>query len=129
LTEYRNKWCDSLLPEEQNLWRSLPLIRGREVHEERAKTTAKEKAIALRLDYSKASQAYRAFYVMQQACVFAGVSALENELSLPPGTTSCSYIKEHWFEIEGKSRPIAEISDQIVKLCECFVQYLETVIS
>jgi hypothetical protein len=128
--QYRQKWCESLPSEEQMLWRSLTEyggIRGREVHVQQTKTTAKDKAIPFRPDSSRATQAYRAFLVMQQAWVFPGVAALENELNLPAGASAWSYIKEHWVEIEGKSRPIAEISDEIVKLCERFVRDLEEV--
>jgi hypothetical protein len=132
--KYKKGWCDTLSPEEQELWSSLSKyggIRGTEVHREWSRTTAKQKAVPLRdFPESHATQAYKAFYVMQQAwgfpgLGFPGVDSLTKELDLPPGTRAWSYINEHYVEIEGKSRSIPEVSKEIVNLCDRLVRHLQ----
>jgi hypothetical protein len=132
--EHKTGWYANLLPAEEELWRSLTEdggIRGREVHQERTRTTATDKAVPLRHFYNDSwgSQAYRAFHVMQQSWNFPGVdlSQLNKDLELPPGTNVWSYTQEHYAEIEGKSRPIPEVSKEIVDLCDRFVKHLESV--
>jgi hypothetical protein len=131
--KYDKGWCNTLTPEEQELWSSLLRhggIRGIEVHRERSKTTTKQKAVPLReIPESHATQAYKAFYVMQGAWGFPYVdlTSLTKDLDLPPGTRASSYINEHYVEIEGKSRSISEVSKEILNLCDRFVKYLQTV--
>ena len=139
--KYKERWCDTLGPEERELWSSLSRyggIRGTEVHRERSRTTAKQKAVPLRdFPASHATQAYKAFYVMQEAwgfpglgfpgLGFPGIDSLTKELDLPPGTRAWSYINEHYVEIEGKSRSIPEVSKEIVDLCDRLVRHLQAV--
>lgn len=131
--EYKKGWYDTLTTEQRGLWSSLSRIRGTETHQKRTKTTAKQKAVPL-TDFppSQATQAYKAFYVMQQAWGFPDVdlTSLTKELGLPPGTRASSvssYVSEHYVEIEGKSRSIPEVSKEIVNLCGRFVKHLQTV--
>jgi hypothetical protein len=131
--EYKKGWYDTLTTEQRGLWSSLSRIRGTETHQKRTKTTAKQKAVPL-TDFppSQATQAYKAFYVMQQSwgfpgLGFPGVDSLTKELDLPPGTTAWSYINQHYVEIEGKSHSIPEVSKEIVNLCDRFVRHLQAV--
>ena len=106
--KYEKGWCDTLTAEEQELWSSLLRyggIRGTEVHRERSRTTIKQKAVPLRdFPAPHATQAYKAFYVMQQAWGFPGLfpgadlTSLTKELGLPPGTRAWSYVNEHYVE-------------------------------
>ena len=134
--KHEKDWFDTLTPNEQELWSALLRyggIRGIEVHRERSRTTVKQKAVPLRdFPASQATQAYKAFYVMQQAWGFPGLfpgadlTSLTKELGLPPGTRAWSYVNEHYVEIEGKSRSIPEVSKEIINLCDRFVKYLQT---
>src|SRR5215813_3464295 len=133
--KYKEGWCHTLSPEEQELWSSLLRyggIRGTEVHRERSRTTAKQKAVPLeKFPASKATQAYKAFYVMQiNSSGFPGLGfpgEITKDLGGPPGTNVWSYINEHYVEIEGKSRSIPEVSKEIVGLCDRFVKHLQTI--
>jgi len=125
-----DKWVDTLLHDEQMLWRSMREFRNEESHEKRVPTVPRQKAVPLRSasrpQYGtvEISNAFAAQYMMYQQ-VAASYPEMAERLAKhgPPfGTGAWSYITEHHLEV-GKAL------QSTVTACGGYVVLLNSLIS